>query len=151
VAGLSNRSVAVVPTRNAAEGLAALLALDPAAGAAENAQAMIAAARAIQSLRVTGAVRDAHVDGRNIRKGETIVLDPEEGLIAADDDPTRAVLAGVAALKPGFELLTLYVGEGSDLASAEELARRLREHRHNVEVEIVSGGQPFDRYLIAAE
>jgi dihydroxyacetone kinase-like predicted kinase len=112
---------------------------------------MFAAARAIQSLRVTDAVRDAHVDGRDIRKGRTIVLDPEEGLIAADDDPTRAVLAGIAALKPGFELLTLYVGAGSDLASGEELGRRLREYRPNVEVEIVSGGQPFDRYLIAAE
>ena len=52
--------------------------------------------RAIQTLQVTDAVRDATVGGRKVRKGQTIVLDPDDGLLAADDDPHKAVLAALA-------------------------------------------------------
>jgi dihydroxyacetone kinase-like predicted kinase len=57
----------------------------------------------------------------------------------------------VAALEPGFELLTVYYGEGADLSEAEELAQRLAESLEGVEVEILHGGQPHYSYLIAAE
>ena len=49
VAAMTERTVAVVPTRNAAEGFAALLALDPTLDAAANAGPMTEAARAIQT------------------------------------------------------------------------------------------------------
>ncbi len=150
-AGISSRPVTVVPTRNAAEGLAALLALDPAATPSANAQAMTKAGRAIQSFQVTHAIRDANLGGRRIRQGEVIVLDPDDGLIAADSDETTAVVAGVDALRPGSELLTLYYGDGVEPASAEALGRRIGEHRPELEIEIVRGGQPHYRYLIAAE
>src|SRR6185312_12383747 len=59
VASMTERSVTVVPTRNAAEGFAALLALDPSLDAAANAGPMGESARAIQTVVVTEAVRDA--------------------------------------------------------------------------------------------
>ncbi|MFI5291842.1 MAG: DAK2 domain-containing protein, partial [Candidatus Limnocylindrales bacterium] len=46
-----DKRVAVVPTRNAAEGIAALLGMDPTRGADENAAIMLKAARGIQSLQ----------------------------------------------------------------------------------------------------
>jgi DAK2 domain fusion protein YloV len=151
VATLSRRPVTVVPTRNAAEGLAALLALDPSAPPDANAEAMARAGRDIQSLQVTRAVRDATLGKRKVKQGQVIVLDPDDGIIAADSDETAAVLAAVDALHPGFELLTVYYGDGADLATAEALGRRLGEHRPDLEVEIVRGGQPHYRYLLAAE
>ncbi|HEY4634057.1 MAG TPA: hypothetical protein VIH00_09090, partial [Candidatus Limnocylindrales bacterium] len=60
-------------------------------------------------------------------------------------------LAGIAALEPGFELVTLYYGDGADLAETEALARRVGELVDGAEVEVVHGGQPYYRYLIAAE
>jgi hypothetical protein len=151
VVGLANRPVAVVATRNAAEGFAALLALDPNKGAEANAIGMTAAGRGIQSLSVTTAVRDATIGGTKVRKGQTIVLDPDEGLVAVDDDIRTAVLSGVGALAPGYELLTIYYGEGADLASTELLARRIGELALGAEVEVVHGGQPHYHYLISAE
>ena len=68
---------------------------------------------------MTEAVRDAKIGGRKVKQGQTIVLDPDDGLVAADGDDTKAVLAGLDALKPGFELLTLYYGDGADLDEAE--------------------------------
>ncbi len=151
VAQMTNRPVSVVATRNAAEGFAALLALDPTRNAADNATSMTEAGRAIQTLSVTTAVRNATIGGMKVREGQTIVLDPDDGLVAVDDDPTDAVLTAVAALAPGYELITLYYGESSDLATAEGLARRIGSASAGVEVEVVHGGQPHYHFLISAE
>ena len=151
VADLSERPVHVVPTRNAAEGFAALLALDPTMDAATNAGPMTDAARSIQSVAVTEAVRDATIGDRKVRRGQTIALDPDDGLVAVDDDPEACVVAAMTALSPGFELVTVFYGEGADLARAEATAHRIGEVVPGVEVEVRHGGQPFYRYLISAE
>ena len=143
--------IVVVPTRNAPEGFAALLAYEPSRDAEANAAAMLAAARSIQTLQVTDAVRDAKIGGRKVKKGHTIVLDPDDGLVAADSDRSAAVLAGVATLRPGFELVTVYYGDGADLGEAEALTTSLRAALSDAEVELVHGGQPHYRYILAAE
>jgi DAK2 domain fusion protein YloV len=148
---LTTRRVRVVPTRNAAEGFAALLALDPGRDATANAEVMTLASRGVQTLHVTEAVRDAVIGDRKVKQGQTIVLDPDDGLLAVSGERMRAVLAAMNALEPGFELITVYYGDGADLAEAEALARRLGEWRPGVEVEVIHGGQPHYRYLIAAE
>lgn len=151
VASLADRPVAVVPTRNAAEGFAALLALDPHLDAAANASQMTEAARAIQTLVVTEAVRDATIGGRKVKRGQTIALDPDDGLVAADNDREKCVLEAVSSLAAGFELITLFYGDGADLAEAEVMARRIGSILPAVEVEVRHGGQPYYRYLISAE
>jgi fatty acid kinase len=151
VASMADRPVVVVPTRNAAEGFAALLAMDPTLDAAANAGPMTEAGRAIQTIVVTEAVRDATIGGRKVKRGQTIALDPDDGLIAADGDRDKAILAAVKAFKPGFELLTLFYGDGAALAEAEAVARRIGATLAGVEVEVRHGGQPFYRYLISAE
>ena len=151
VTAMSDRPVAVVATRNAAEGFAALLAMDPDRTAADNATAMTSAGRGIQSLSVTEAVRDATIGGRKVKQGQTIALDPDDGLVAVHDDPATAVLEAVKALQPGYELITVYYGDGGDLAGTEALARQIHELGTGAEVEVVHGGQPHYRYLISAE
>jgi hypothetical protein len=148
---MTTRRVRVVPTRNAAEGFAALLALDPDRDATANAEFMTLAGRAIQTLQVTEAVRDAVIGGRRVRMGQTIVLDPDDGLLAVNGDRMKAVLAALRALEPGFELVTIYYGDGADLTEAEGVAGRIGESLPGVEVEVIHGGQPHYRYLIAAE
>ncbi len=151
-AEMADRPVRVVPTRNAAEGIAALLAVDPAVGASGNVEAMLEGSRSVQTLLVTEAVRDAVVSGRKVRRGQAMALDPDDGLLAADDDRERAVLAGIGALAPGFSLVTLWYGDGADLAEAERLARLVREAWPAVEeVEVRHGGQPHYRYLVSVE
>ncbi len=151
VAAMTARPVIVVPTRNAAEGFAALLALDPTLGAAANAESMTKAARSIQTIVVTEAVRDAAIGGRKVKRGQTIALDPDDGLIAVASDRRKAVLAAMAALTPGFELVTLFYGEGATLTEAETTARAIGAAVPGIEVEVRHGGQPYYRYLISAE
>ena len=51
---------------------------------------MTEAARAIQTLVVTEAVRDATIGGRKVKHGQTIALDPDDGLVAVDGDREKA-------------------------------------------------------------
>jgi dihydroxyacetone kinase-like predicted kinase len=151
VATMSRRRVHVVPTRNAAEGLAALIAHDPSAAVAANAEEMARAAREIQTLQVTEAVRDATVSGRRVRRGETIVLDPDDGLVAVGRDRRQTILEAVGGLRPGYELITIYYGADAGLGEAEELAQAIGGRHSGVEVEVLRGGQPYYRYLLSAE
>ena len=151
VAQMADRPVAVAATRNAAEGFAALLALDPSLAAAGNAEAMTEAGRAIQTLSVTEAVRDAKIGGTKVKTGQTIVLDPDDGLVAVDDDTDKAVLTAVGKLNPGFELVTIYYGEDAELGATQAVARKIGAAVEGAEIEVVRGGQPYYRYLISAE
>jgi DAK2 domain fusion protein YloV len=145
-----DRRLVVVPTRNAAEGIAALLAYDPDSDAATNVGPMTEAGRGLATVQVTEAVRDAKIGGKKVKKGQTIALDPDDGLVAVDGDRDKAVLKAVGTFPAGSELITLYYGEEATLAEAEATARRIGEHL-GAEVEVVHGGQPHYRYLISAE
>jgi len=146
-----DKRVVVVPTRNAAEGIAALLALDPTLDAATNVGPMTEAGRGLQTFQVTEAVRNATIGGTKVKRGQTIALDPDDGLVAVDGNRDRATLKAVAALNPGFELITLYYGSDATLAEAEAIARKIGAATDGAEVEVVHGGQPHYRYLVSAE
>ena len=96
-----------------------MLALDPTTGRGRERRPDDRRRPAIQTVVVTEAVRDATIGGTKVKRGQTIALDPDDGLVAVDDDPRRRSSAAMAALTPGFELVTLFYGEGADLAEAE--------------------------------
>jgi uncharacterized protein len=152
VASAADRPIHVVPTRNCAEGVAALFELDHTRSAEQNADRMTAASRDIQTMQVTKAVRDATVSGHKVKKGQVIVLDPDDGLLAVDNDAERAVLTALGRLEPGFSLITIYYGEDATLDEAERLSQRIHEVSPGLEAaDVKHGGQPHYRYLISAE
>ena len=51
---------------------------------------------------------------------------------------------------PGSLIITLIIGEGSDMELASELADEF-EDKYDVEVEIVDGGQPVYSYMVGVE
>lgn len=141
----------VVPTRNAGEGVAAMLALDWTRGIERTAADMATAAGRVQTLQVTVAVRHARIGRRKVRNGDYIVLGPSDGLLATDPDRTTAILAAIGTLKPGYELLTIYRGHAVDHATADRLRDSLTAEVGDVEIELVDGGQPHYDFVISAE
>lgn len=146
-----DQRVTVVPTRNAAEGVAALLVLDENDSLADNAKQMQRAALSTHTLQVAEAVRDARLGRRRVRRGQHIVLRADGKLMAAAAERPQAVVQALRALKAELELITLYHGEGSDEVEAHALAAQLGELFATAEVEVVEGGQRHYSYLIAAE
>lgn len=143
--------VHVVPTRNAAEGLAAILAVDPRGEPAANVERMRRAATSVRTFSVTHAVRDATLGGRRVRTGDAIALDPDDGLIAAGKDRVEVAVAAARHVADGAELLTIHYGADADLDEAQRLAGRLSAVLPEVEVEVRHGGQPHYAFLVAAE
>jgi dihydroxyacetone kinase-like predicted kinase len=86
-----------------------------------------------------------------VKHGQTIALDPDDGLVAVNSDRDKAVLAAVASFEVGYELITLYYGADATLAEAEAMSRKIHDVAPAAEVEVVHGGQPHYRYLISAE
>ena len=64
---------------------------------------------------------------------------------------TKAVLTGIGSLAAGYELITVYYGEGTDLKKTELLAKQIGEGAPGAEIEVVHGGQPHYHFLISAE
>ena len=151
VVDLATRPVHVVPTRNAIEGLEAIQAVNLSSDVATNVLRMTEHGRSVRTLQVTSAIRDAKIGRRKVRKGHTIVLDPDEGLVASDRDPIKAVLAALGMLGQagGIEAVNLLYGDGADLAAAEALAAAVEAAHPAVEVDVGHGGQPLYPYLIA--
>ena len=142
-AELSEKPARVVPTAAPQEGLAALLAFDPATGAGENARAVGAAAEALRLGGVAPAARD-DPQGR-FHAGEAVGY--ADGKLLAWGDPRDTLAATLAAVSEGAELLTCVAGEQPPLAR-EELESLRPEH---VELEYHDGGQPAWWWLLCAE
>jgi DAK2 domain fusion protein YloV len=143
--------VGVVPTRNSAEGVAALLAFDPTLDLKRATKLMTEASRKVKTLQVTLAVRDARIGRRRVHRGEYIVLGPNDGIVAADTDRVGAMRTALEKFDHGYELLTLYRGRDVDHATAQGVRDSLAAGLDGIEVELVDGGQPHYDFLISAE
>lgn len=148
-AKVSSVAVHVVPTRNVAQGMAALVAFDPTKDPTENAIAMGEVAERAHGIEVTRAVRDATIDGEQVRKGEAMAL--LDGRVVAHGEDDETVLVDAAKRLTDSEIFTLYGGADIDDARVQHAAQRLRAACPRVSVEVAHGGQPHYPFIVAAE
>jgi dihydroxyacetone kinase-like predicted kinase len=140
---LSERPARLVATTAPQEGLAALLAFDPAEAAEANALAVGAAARSLRLGGVAPAARD-DAQGR-FRAGEAVGY--ADGELVAWGAPGETLVATIARVGDGSELLTCIAGDEPPLArDAVEGAAP-----EGVELEYHEGGQPAWWWLLCAE
>lgn len=148
-ADLSAANVVVIPTRNAAEGIAALLAWDPSLTLEELVPRMEAARAAARTFRVVEAVRDAVVRGVAVKAGQIMALDPVDGIIATGCSDVESIVAALAG--QSADLVTLFVGADVSDEQASELVTAVRGAIAGVEVDLQRGGQPIERVLVSLE
>jgi dihydroxyacetone kinase-like predicted kinase len=142
-------NVTVVPTRNAAEGIAALLTWDPSLSLDAALKQFETARVGARTFRIVQAVRDAVVKGVSVRKDEVMALDPIDGIIATGGDDVEALTRALQGEEA--ELITLYLGAEVDAAAGERLAEGARAAIPGVAVELARGDQPIERVLVSLE
>ncbi|MFZ9827799.1 MAG: DAK2 domain-containing protein [Candidatus Limnocylindrus sp.] len=142
-------NVTVVPTRNAAEGIAALLTWDPSLSLDAALKQFESARVGARTFRIVQAVRDAVVKGVSVRKDEVMALDPVVGIVATGGDDIEALTQALEGEEA--ELITLYLGAGVDSAAGERMATAARRAIPGVEVELARGEQPIERVLVSLE
>ncbi|MGC8947182.1 MAG: DAK2 domain-containing protein [Anaerolineae bacterium] len=148
---LSQKEVAVVPTRSIPQGVAALLAFNHQADLEENAKAMARAAQDVHTGEVTTATRDAQLNGMTVRQGQIIGLQDDQLVISGEtvDEVVEALLEKMDVADR--EIVTLYYGAGVRQEEAEALVARLQEKYPDQNFEVVYGGQPHYFYILSAE
>ncbi|WP_249726510.1 DAK2 domain-containing protein [Bacillus paralicheniformis] len=150
-ADVAGQHVIVIPTKTVPQGMAALLAFNPALGADENQAAMLGAIGEVKSGQITYAVRDTNIDGIDIKKGDFMGILNGKIVETASDQLAAAkkLLAGM--IDEDSEIVTVIKGEDAPEEEAEELAAFISETYKDVEVEVHDGKQPLYSYILAVE
>ena len=150
-AAASDGFLTVVPSRSPASGLTAALEYRGDGDAATVAAAMVEVMAGVRAVEVSRSVRTATVDGVAVREGDAIAL-VDGRMVAATETLEDALLAGLdVATEDGGEIVTVYLGQEAPADAAERLPRLIREHHPDLEIQIVSGGQPYYPYLAGVE
>ncbi|MET8897302.1 DAK2 domain-containing protein [Streptomyces albogriseolus] len=143
--------VALIPTRSAVQGIAALAVHEPERRFDEDVVAMTSAAGATRYAEVTVAERQSWTMAGICQAGDVLgLVDGDVAVIGQDlTDTALAVLDRMLAA--GGELVTLVLGDGAPEAVAERLEARVREGYLAVDTVVHHGGRQGSVLLIGVE
>jgi DAK2 domain fusion protein YloV len=144
-------SVAVVPTRSALQGLAALAVADPSRSFTDDVASMAEAAGSTRWGEVTVAVREAVTMAGVCRPGDVLGLIEGDVVLLGDDVEQVGGELLHRMLLGGGELVTLVTGQDLPEGAGDRLAEQVERAHPAVEVVQYSGGQPHYPLLLGVE
>ena len=150
-ASLSKRHVEVVPTHSMPQGIAALFSVQYDEDVEQILEGMRAAAGSIRTIEVTRAVRDAELDGLQVRKGEVLgLLDGRLAVAGSDvESVVTDMFEGLSVARNN--VVTIYSGEGTTKDAARQLHETLERRYPQITIESSAGGQPHYQYIVSIE
>ncbi len=151
VAELSQKDVIVLPTKNVAMGIAAVVAFQPDFSRDDNVLRMNEAAERVRTGTVTFAVRDTEIDGLHIKEGGIIGLNNGQLTLSMDSVVDTALQLMKDIVTDDDGLITLYYGQDTREEDAHALGTVIADMYPLCDVEVHRGGQPFYYYLISVE
>ena len=151
VALLSDKNIVVLPTKNVAMGLAAVVAFQPDFSAEDNESRMNEAAERVRTGTITYAVRDTHMEELDIKEGSIIGLRNGEVTVNGLSVDETALELMNQIVTDDDVLITVYYGDGTKPEDAEALGAKLAEIYPMCDVEVQNGGQPLYYYLLSVE
>lgn len=155
---LADRKVHVLPTRTIPQGVSAMLAFDPESDDNDNLVEMMKAADNVSTGQVTFAARNSDYEGYAIKEGEILALDGGK-LAFVDSDIAHATVKLAKTLASSrrsngqeINFITLMYGEDITEEEAETVADGIRQKLgDDVDITVLSGGQPVYYYIISIE
>ena len=143
--------VAVIGSRTIAQGLAALVAFNPAAGFDDNLRAMEASLQQVKSGELTYATRETVIEGKKVARGAYLGLYDGQLCSAGEEIATTGLHLTARMLDENDELVTILYGKTITRGEAETFAAAVEKAHPGVEVELKYGGQPIYYYILAVE
>ncbi|MFC1406592.1 MULTISPECIES: DAK2 domain-containing protein [Streptacidiphilus] len=143
--------VAVIPTRSAVQGLAALAVHEPGRRFDEDVVAMTSAAGATRYAEIAVAEGESWTMAGVCQAGDVLgLIDGDVAVIGTDTGETAAVVLD-RMLAAGGEMVTLILGTGAEDAVADRLVAHVRRAHPVVDTVVYRGGQPTSPLLIGVE
>ena len=146
-----DKDIIVVPSKTVPQGITAIINYMPDADAQTNLEAMIEGIRNVKTGQVTYAVRDTHIDDKEIHEGDIMGIG-DSGILAVGqsvEETTKEMLAQL--VDEDTELISLYYGQDVQEESAENFAQEIEDLYPDVDVDVHSGGQPIYYYVLSVE
>ncbi|MFB0635903.1 DAK2 domain-containing protein [Bacillus rugosus] len=150
-ASVMDEQVFVIPAKTVPQGMSALLAFNPDQEAEANEANMLSAIQQVKSGQVTYSVRDTHIDGKDIKKGDFMGILNGTIIGTAVDKLSAAKILLSEMIGEDDEIVTILYGEDASQEEAEELEAFLGEKYEEIEVEIHNGKQPLYSYIVSVE
>ncbi len=150
-AKLADRRVCVLQTRTIPQGMSAMFGFDPDADFNTNRTEMTKAFEKVSTGLVTFAARDSEFDNHKIKKGDILALE-ENKLSFVDDDVQKTAYKLTKKLVDGdSQFITVIYGADVSESDSQKLLVQLQNKYQNLEVSMISGGQPIYYYIISVE
>ena len=146
-----DKDIIVVPSKTVPQGITAIINYMPDADAQTNLEAMIEGIGNVKTGQVTYAVRDTHIDDKEIHEGDIMGIG-DSGILAVGqsvEETTEEMLAQL--VDEDTELISLYYGQDVQEESAENFAQEIEDLYPDVDVDVHSGGQPIYYYVLSVE
>ncbi|MBQ7455626.1 MAG: DAK2 domain-containing protein, partial [Clostridia bacterium] len=150
-AEISEKNVLVIPTKNVAMGIAAVVAFQPDVSPEENAAAMDEAAQRVRTGMITYAVRDSEFEDLHITEGDIIGLHNGKVSVRSNSIHDVAISLMQALVTEDDSLITIFYGADTKEEDANKLQEELQKLYPDCDVEVLRGGQPLYYYLLSVE
>ncbi len=146
-----DKDIIVIPTKTVPQGITAVISYMPEADVDTNIEAMKEGIAHVKTGQVTYAVRDTHIDDKEIHEGDIMGIG-DQGILAVSqsvEDAAKEMLANL--VDENSELISLYYGQDVAEEDAENFAQAVEELYPDVDVDLHSGGQPIYYYVLSVE
>ena len=148
---VEDKEIIVIPTKTVPQRITAIINFMPDADAKTNEEAMLEEIKNVKTGQMTYAVRDTHIDDKEIHEGDIMGIG-DSGILAVGKDleeTTKELIANL--VDEDSELISIYYGEEVSEEEAEKFAGEIEELYPDVDVDIQFGGQPIYYYVLAVE
>lgn len=146
-----DKNIIVIPTKTVPQGITAVINFVPEKTVEENEKTMLEEIQRVKTGQITYAVRDTHIDDKEIHQGDIMGIG-DYGMLSVGRDVVSVAKESVDAMvTEDSELISIYYGEDFSQEEAEQLGEELEELYDFCDVEVNCGGQPIYYCIISVE
>ncbi len=148
---VEDKNVIVIPTATVPQGITAIINFVPDMSAEENEEVMLEEIKRVKTGQVTYAVRDTHIDDKDIHKDDIMGIG-DKGILSVGTDlaeTTKAMFAEMIDEESG--LVSIYYGADVSEEDAMKLTEEITELYPQLDVDTHFGGQPIYYYVVSVE
>ena len=146
-----DKDIIVIPTKTVPQGITAVINYVPEKSVEDNEKDMTEEISRVKTGQITYAVRDTHIDDKEIHEGDIMGI-CDHGMLAVGKEVAAVAKETVEQMVDDeTELISIYYGEGFTEEEAEALAGELEEQYDYCDIEVNCGGQPIYYCIISVE
>lgn len=146
-----DKDIIVIPTKTVPQGITAVINYMPEADIDTNAENMNEEIKNVKTGQVTYAVRDTHIDDKEIHEGDIMGIG-DAGILAVGQSVEGVAKEMLTSLvDEDTELISLYYGQDVLEEDAVRFAQEVEELYPDADVDAHFGGQPIYYYVLSVE